>query len=59
LGSDELCRLRFEDIRLDAGRGLDLFLPSSKTDRANQGRQLRVGAWSSYLSFIATLIKRN
>jgi integrase len=46
LRSDELCRLRIEDIRLDAGRGLELFLPSSKTDRANQGRQLRVPALS-------------
>lgn len=44
LRSDELCRLRIEYIRLDPGRGLELFLPSSKTDRGNQGRQLSVPA---------------
>jgi integrase len=44
LRSDELCRLRIEYIELEPGRGLTLFLPSSKTDRANQGRQLSVPA---------------
>jgi integrase len=44
LRSDELCRLRIDFIDLDPGRSLQLFLPSSKTDRANQGRQLSVPA---------------
>lgn len=44
LRSDELCRLRIEFIQLDPAKGLTLFLPSSKTDRANLGRQLSVPA---------------
>ncbi|WP_110946609.1 site-specific integrase [Pseudomonas bohemica] len=44
LRSDELCRLRIEHIQLDRGRGLKLFLASSKTDRAYQGRQLNMPA---------------
>lgn len=44
LRSDELCRLRIEFTQLDPTKGLTLFLPSSKTDRANLGRQLSVPA---------------
>lgn len=44
LRSDELCRLRIEFIRLEPAKGLTMFLPSSKTDRANLGRQLSVPA---------------
>lgn len=44
LRSDELCRLRIEFIQLEPARGLTLFLTSSKTDRANLGRQLSVPA---------------
>ncbi|WP_137163135.1 MULTISPECIES: site-specific integrase [Pseudomonas] len=44
LRSDELCRLRIEFTRLEPAKGLTLFLPSSKTDRANVGRQLSVPA---------------
>lgn len=44
LRSDELCRLRIEFIRLEPAQGLTVFLPSSKTDRANLGRQLSVPA---------------
>ncbi|WDH21372.1 site-specific integrase [Pseudomonas chlororaphis] len=44
LRSEELCRLRIEFIQLEPARGLTLFLASSKTDRANQGRQLSVPA---------------
>ncbi|MGY1449376.1 site-specific integrase [Pseudomonas chlororaphis] len=36
--------LRIELIRLEPAKGLTLFLPSSKTDRANLGRQLSVPA---------------
>lgn len=42
--SEELCRLRLEFIEVEPGKGLQIFLPSSKTDRANQGRTLRVPA---------------
>lgn len=42
--SDELCRLRIEHIRLRQGEGLELFLPSSKTDRSNRGRVVKVPA---------------
>jgi hypothetical protein len=44
LRSDELCRLRIEFTRLDPAKGLTLYLPSGKTDRANLGRQLSVPA---------------
>lgn len=44
LRSDELCCLRIEFNRLEPAKGLTLFLPSSKTDRANLGRQLSVPA---------------
>lgn len=42
--SDELSRLRIEHIRLRQGEGLQLFLPSSKTDRSNRGRVVQVPA---------------
>jgi integrase len=44
LRSDDLCRLRIEFSQLKPGCSLQLFLPSSKTDRANRGRQLSVPA---------------
>lgn len=43
LRSDELCRLRIEHIKLLAD-GLEVFLPSSKSDRSNRGRILTVPA---------------
>lgn len=42
--ADELCRLRIEHIQLRTGQGLDIFLPSSKGDRANRGRTLYMPA---------------
>lgn len=42
--SDELSRLRIEHIRLRKAQGLELFLPSSKTDRSNCGRLVKVPA---------------
>ncbi|MGK9059910.1 site-specific integrase [Pseudomonas asiatica] len=42
--SDELCRLRIEHIQLRQAKGLELFLPSSKTDRSNRGRVVKVPA---------------
>lgn len=41
---DELCRLQAEHVRIDAGVGMRLFLPSSKTDRDNRGRTLSMPA---------------
>lgn len=41
---DELCQLRVEYIRLNPDEGLELFLPSSKSDRANRGRSLTLPA---------------
>lgn len=35
--SDELCRLRVEDIRAEAGVGMTLYLPHSKGDRDHYG----------------------
>lgn len=40
--ADELCRLRVEYIQLRQEEGLEVFLPSSKTDRGNRGRLLKV-----------------
>lgn len=42
--ADELCRLQVEHLQLRPGQGLEIFLPSSKGDRANRGRTLRVPA---------------
>lgn len=42
--SDELSRLRIEHIRLREAQGLELFLPSSKSDRSNRGRLVKVPA---------------
>ncbi|AZC51732.1 Cointegrate resolution protein S [Pseudomonas chlororaphis subsp. piscium] len=42
--SDELCRLRIEHIQLRKAEGLELFLPSSKSDRSNRGRVVKVPA---------------
>jgi integrase len=44
--SDELTRLRVDQIQVFPGEGLILFLPRSKTDRASQGREYRVPALS-------------
>lgn len=41
---DELCRLQAEHVRIDEGEGMQLFLPSSKTDRENRGRNLTMPA---------------
>lgn len=41
---DELCRLQAEHVRIEAGEGMQLFLPSSKTDRDNRGRNLTMPA---------------
>lgn len=40
--SDELTRLQVEQIQVFPGEGLILYLPRSKTDRANIGREYRV-----------------
>lgn len=42
--SDELSRLRIEHIQLREAQGLELFLPSSKSDRSNRGRVVKVAA---------------
>lgn len=42
--SDELSRLRIEHIQLRQTQGLELFLPSSKSDRSNRGRVVKVPA---------------
>jgi integrase len=42
--SDDLCRLRIEHIQVRTGKGLEIFLGSSKTDRLNQGRTVGVTA---------------
>jgi integrase len=42
--SDELCRLQVEDIRVQPGNGMSLYLPRSKGDRDNLGREYRAPA---------------
>jgi integrase len=42
--SDELCRLRVEDIKAVAGSGITLFVPRSKGDRDNLGRTYQTPA---------------
>lgn len=42
--SDELCRLRIEHIQLRKEQGLEVFLSSSKNDRSNRGRVVKVPA---------------
>ncbi|MDN7144026.1 site-specific integrase [Pseudomonas sp. JQ170] len=44
LRGDELCRLQAEYVQIREGEGIQLFLPSSKTDRANRGRNLTMPA---------------
>lgn len=44
--SDELCRLRIEDVTLQPGQGMTLYLPRSKGDRQTQGRHYKVPALS-------------
>ncbi|CAN7542662.1 site-specific integrase [Pseudomonas sp. LjRoot263] len=41
---EELCRLQVEHIQLRPGQGLQLYLPSSKSDRDHRGRMLCVPA---------------
>jgi integrase len=41
---DDLCRLRIENIQVQSGQGLKIFLGSSKTDRQNQGQRITVPA---------------
>ncbi|WP_449432042.1 site-specific integrase [Pseudomonas putida] len=40
----ELCRLQADHVRIEADEGMKLFLPSSKTDRDNRGRNLSMPA---------------
>ncbi|MCY4044984.1 MAG: site-specific integrase [Cellvibrionales bacterium] len=47
LRSDEICNLTIENIRVNAKEGMEIFIPSSKTDRLNKGRQLQLPALSS------------
>lgn len=42
--SDELSRLRIEHIQWRPAQGLEVFLPSSKSDRSNRGRVVKVPA---------------
>lgn len=45
--SDELCRLRVENIRIQPGVGMSLYLPRSKADRDNLGTTWQVPALRS------------
>lgn len=44
--SDDLTRLQVEHVQVFPGEGLVLYLPRSKTDRTNQGREYKVPALS-------------
>lgn len=57
--SDELCRLRVEDIRAQAGTGMTLFLPYAKGDREHRGTTYQAPALArlcpveAYLNWIS------
>lgn len=42
--SDELCRMVIEHIELAPTQGMNIYLPRSKSDRTNQGREYRTPA---------------
>lgn len=42
--SDELCRMVIEHIELAPTQGMSIYLPRSKSDRTNQGREYRTPA---------------
>lgn len=42
--SDELCRLQIEHVQANAGSGISLYLPRSKSDRENLGRTFHTPA---------------
>ncbi len=44
LRGDELCRLKVEYIQLRPGQGVEIYLPSSKTDRHHRGRTFNLPA---------------
>ncbi|WP_232451528.1 site-specific integrase [Burkholderia ubonensis] len=58
--SDELSRLRIEHVTVEAGRGMTLFLPRTKGDRAQLGTTFKAPALSrlcpvvAYEAWIAT-----
>ncbi len=58
--SDELCRLKVEHIQAEAGAGMRLFLPQSKSDRENLGTThfapalKRLCPVQAYLDWIST-----
>lgn len=44
--SDEICRLQVESITVSPGKGMTIYLPRSKGDRQNLGREFKVPALS-------------
>jgi len=56
--SDELTRISIENVTVIPGKGLEIFLPRSKTDRRSLGRRVRVPALqqlcpvSAYLDWV-------
>jgi integrase len=52
--ADELVRLRIEQLAIRPGDGMSAFLPSSKTDRENEGRTYTVPALSRWCPVGAT-----
>ncbi len=52
--ADELVRLRIELIEILPGEGLNVFLPTSKTDRDNRGRVYKTPALSRWCPVAAT-----
>ena len=56
--SDELTRISIENVTVIPGKGLEIFLPRSKTDRSSLGRRVRVPALqqlcpvSAYLDWV-------
>ena len=57
--SDELCRLTIENVEVSPGKGMSIFVPRSKGDRANEGRAYSVPALrrlcpvSAYLDWLS------
>lgn len=46
--SDELCRMVIEHIELAPTQGMNIYLPRSKSDRTNQGREYRTPPYNAY-----------
>lgn len=47
LRSDELCQLEINNVTIAPDKGMSIFIPSSKTDKSNQGKIIKLPALST------------